>query len=141
MGIKTVVAAVAMATGCGNAAAESFMDIVMHQLLSKSAIAATGGYSTRGYLAGMLEPGATADWPLRVSAGQRMVVAGVCDADCTDVDLYVYDEAGVLVDQDVLDDDVPVVSFVAAGGGIYTVRVEMVICDEAPCGYGVAVLE
>ena len=69
-----------------------------------------------------------------LSAGAYMAVA-VCDADCTDVDLFVRNQDGRELGRDVLDDDVPVVEF-DAGGGRYRFEVAMQSCSTSSCGYG-----
>jgi hypothetical protein len=61
----------------------------------------------------------------------------VCDFDCSNVDLVVYDAGGSTVASDVLDDDVPVVEVdVRKGGGTYYFEVRMVECSTPGCGYG-----
>jgi hypothetical protein len=61
----------------------------------------------------------------------------VCDFDCTDVDLAVFDAGGTMVGSDQLTDDMPVVEFeVKKGGGHYYFAVQMVDCSTSTCGYG-----
>lgn len=61
----------------------------------------------------------------------------VCDFDCSDVDLAVYDAGGSLIGSDTLTDDMPVVEFeVRKGGGRYYIAVQMVDCSTGTCGYG-----
>jgi hypothetical protein len=68
--------------------------------------------------------------------GQALVLDGVCDASCTDVDLVVYGAGGEEVCADLLDDDVPIVEVPA---GSYEVEVRMVGCSAPECLYGVVV--
>ena len=63
-------------------------------------------------------------------------VVGVCDQDCSDVDLFLYDATGTLVDSDQLDDDVPIVS--VPGAGRYSAEVVMYECSTEVCYYGAA---
>lgn len=60
---------------------------------------------------------------------------GLCDNDCTDLDLVLLDSGGAVVDSDQLPDDYPIVT--APRPGSYTVEVRMAACADAPCRYGV----
>lgn len=66
-----------------------------------------------------------------------IVLIGVCDSDCTDVDLRVRGSSGV-IGEDVLADDVPIVPVTATERPL-TVNVIMTACSQNPCVYGVAV--
>ncbi|PNK59672.1 hypothetical protein [Psychrobacter sp. FDAARGOS_221] len=63
--------------------------------------------------------------------------AAVCDDDCTDIDLYVYDNNDKVVDLDDEDDDHPVVSFTAEYSGPYYAEVTMYECATKHCAYKV----
>lgn len=63
-------------------------------------------------------------------------ISGTCDSDCYDMDLYLYDSRGNLVDSDTLVDNYPVV--VAPYDGDFTVHVTMPNCSH-PSGCSVAV--
>ncbi len=56
-------------------------------------------------------------------------IYGSCDSDCTDLDLFLYDSAGTLVDSDTMLDAVPVVT--APSGGTYTIEVTMPSCTHS----------
>ena len=68
--------------------------------------------------------------------GQVLVLDGVCDESCTDVDLIVFGEDDEEVGADRLDDDVPIVEVPA---GSYEVEVRMIGCSAPECLYGVVV--
>ena len=70
-------------------------------------------------------------------SGDIMIV-GVCDNDCTDLDLRVRNAQGGVVGEDVLTDAIPVVP-APAGGRPLNIDVIMAACSQDPCVFGVAV--
>jgi len=98
-------------------------------------------YNLHGYAAfgwekrGQLRNGAEESFTVTLSGGAEYSLIGVCDADCENFDLYVTDEKGVAVTQDVEDDDFPVVYIKRAG--TFRVRAVMTKCTDAPCAFGV----
>jgi hypothetical protein len=74
-------------------------------------------------------------FPLDLQGGLEYQVYGVCDSDCEDLDLILYDPAGQEVDSDILTDAIPMLSFTAPSTGEYRVAVLMVTCTIEPCGY------
>jgi hypothetical protein len=76
--------------------------------------------------------------PLR--AGARYFVIGGCDSDCDDLDLRaVGRDARTALDEDVGDDDVPVLSFTARETGPHLLTVSMASCKTDLCYFGVRV--
>lgn len=76
----------------------------------------------------------------RLSAGGRYMIAGVCDADCSDLDLEVRGPNGQNVGADVEADDAPMVAFEATTTGDYTIEVQMASCSTSVCEFGVSIL-
>ncbi len=74
---------------------------------------------------------------IELDAGDSYALVGVCDVDCSDMDMFLYDAYGNELDRDVEDDDVPVVTLDTKYTGKYTIRVEMIACSENPCYYGI----
>ena len=70
------------------------------------------------------------------SRGARVAIIGVCDGDCTDLDLAIFDGAGREVMRDVRPDDVPELRFFVNEPGVYRLRVFMAACDREPCAFG-----
>ena len=62
---------------------------------------------------------------------------GVCDEDCSDIDLSLLDGYGNLVVEDIEVDDAPVIEFTVTASGDFTLGVEMYECSVEPCYYGV----
>lgn len=91
----------------------------------------------QGKVAGRLSQGASGTATLQAPAGPVAFI-GVCDENCSDVDLIVRDSSGREVGRDFEDDDVPLVVFEAATAGLYTVEVQMPGCNGT-CNWGVGV--
>jgi len=78
--------------------------------------------------------------PVTLRAGRNYRIYGACDADCSDMDLEIYDTNGDLADQDIAEDDTPYVQLTPARGGRYLVRVWLAQCENEPCALGVRVM-
>ena len=87
---------------------------------------------------GTLDVGGTAGVRVHSCLGIRYWVYGLCDGDCDDLDLTVYDSSAEILVSDVLPDDVPILSFTPAESGITTLSVDMVSCTGS-CDWAVHV--
>ena len=107
-------------------------------LLNQAASTATrnGMRRTHEPFIGSLRTGASENHTIQLNAGTSYSLIGVCDNDCSDLDMRVYDSNGRLVGEDVLTDDTPVVNVTPRRSGTYTVRAIMTTCSQAPCRYG-----
>jgi hypothetical protein len=72
---------------------------------------------------------------LEVGGDYRII--GVCDSDCGDLDLVLYDQNNIVVAQDNLADATPVVAVAPQWTGPFTVQAVMHNCTVAPCYYAV----
>ncbi len=72
---------------------------------------------------------------LELTAGSFLLI-GVCDGDCTDLDL-VLSADGEEIASDLEADDTPVLVVEVEEGGTLTLRVGMAVCSSGPCRYGV----
>jgi hypothetical protein len=88
-------------------------------------------------LGGALNNGTYEDVPISLSARQYFIV-GVCDGDCTDMDLRLF-APNSSVAEDVADDDSPMLAFTAATAGEHRLRVMMPACSSEPCAYGISI--
>ena len=86
---------------------------------------------------GALSEGHKSEFSVTLAPG-TYIVSGVCDADCTDLDLTVLSGTKELA-SDVLEDDVPMVTFTVSRQSSHTFRVEMAACSSEPCGWGARV--
>jgi hypothetical protein len=86
---------------------------------------------------GQLREGQNTSWTVRLNAGTEYRIVGVCDNDCSDVDLKLFNPAGTMVDEDIETDDVPVLSITPPATREYTIRAIMATCSVNPCRFGV----
>lgn len=90
--------------------------------------------STHEVVFEMIDDGDTYEIPYSFDRGEYRVI-GVCDIDCSDLDLRVYDPEGDIIAIDVELDDRPVVGFDVTRPGTYDVQVYMATCSREPCGF------
>jgi hypothetical protein len=69
--------------------------------------------------------------------GVQYAFAGTCDNDCTDLDLKLFNRAGVLQVEDTDSDAYPRILFTPASSGTYRLRIEMYRCTIEPCRFDV----
>jgi hypothetical protein len=92
----------------------------------------------RGPLGGSLDEGSTVNYSFQLVAGRSYTILGVCDNDCSDLDITMYDPQGNEVAEDVLTDDKPVASHTARRTGRYRATISMASCSTGACFYAVA---
>jgi len=126
--------------GGGNGGGDQW-EAQVARLLSQAASMATdnGMRRTHTPYIGSLREGATYNHTLQLNGGTAYSLIGVCDNDCSDLDLRLYDANGREVASDVLTDDTPVVNVTPRRTGTYTVRAIMTTCSSEPCRYGIGV--
>lgn len=73
-----------------------------------------------------------------LDAGTTYALVGVCDVDCSDLDLFVYDAGGRLLGSDTQTDDRPVVEVRVPYRQRVEIRARMYSCRDQPCYYGLA---
>jgi hypothetical protein len=136
--ITIAAAALALLAGTADAAAQDqWTQQVRAQLRSASGTFVSAGFaSVAEIVTGSLAEGRSHSVELELDAGVEYMIVGVCDVDCSDVDLFLRDRSGRVVDSDVEMDDVPVVTVTPQRTGSYILEVRMVACSAAPCRYG-----
>ncbi|HUR92601.1 MAG TPA: hypothetical protein VMY38_08010 [Gemmatimonadaceae bacterium] len=87
---------------------------------------------------GALDDDGVVQIQVTLRAGTRYAIGGVCDSDCSDLDLSVTSGTTV-VGSDVLSDDTPIVTFTAQNTGPYMVKITMATCSANPCSFGLMV--
>jgi hypothetical protein len=75
---------------------------------------------------------------ISLPSGGEYMIMGVCDNDCSDLDLALLKD-GVELRKDTTTDDWPLVSVTPTGSGSYQVRVTMYQCSTPNCGYQLTV--
>ncbi|MEN8145121.1 MAG: hypothetical protein ABFS14_09240 [Gemmatimonadota bacterium] len=96
-------------------------------------------YRTHEYQIDRLPDDRGVAFTVTLREGIQYQIASVCDRDCTDLDLEIYDEHGNLIDADHEADDLPVVGVEPLWTGRFTIRVSMHACTSEPCYFGVGV--
>ncbi|PPK88162.1 hypothetical protein CLV84_1127 [Neolewinella xylanilytica] len=74
---------------------------------------------------------------LELYGGVAYKIFAVCDGDCPDLDLKLYDEKGNLVDEDTLEDYTPIVEVSPTAPTRYRAKVIMYECETEPCYYAI----
>lgn len=77
--------------------------------------------------------------PITLRAGQEYRIFGVCDADCTDLDLRLLEGGATPISEDLAANDVPIVAIRPRVTGQYVIQVLMPGCANAPCYFAVNV--
>lgn len=87
---------------------------------------------------GTLRDDARESLTIELERGVDYLIIAVCDEDCTDVDLRLF-EGSNLVDEDVASDDFPIVSVTPSSTRTYRLEPTMASCSASTCRYGVAI--
>ena len=74
---------------------------------------------------------------INLHRGVNYAFVGVCDQDCQDIDLTLYDEGGNLIDSDTGNDDYPYIKVRPRWSGQFRVKVTMARCRANYCYYGI----
>lgn len=88
---------------------------------------------------GALRQGQSQSFPVNLGANVSYFISAECDMDCTDIDMWLYDENGNLIDEDVLDDDFPIVEVTPIRSAQFSLRLQMYACSIEPCGFQIVV--
>ncbi len=84
---------------------------------------------------GQMPQGQVMTHPVTLNVGGEYRIIGVCDNDCGDLDLILFDGYNNQIAQDQLADATPVVAVTPAQGGQFTVQAVMHNCTVNPCYY------
>lgn len=113
--------------------------IILGQLQQAQAALAQQGFQMIGQpYSGGLQQGQTWNVPAQLSTGVEYRVVGVCDRDCNDLDLVLFDGNGQPIVQDRSTSSQPVLGIQPSYSGAYTLQVQMYNCSVEPCYYAVA---
>ena len=130
--------AAALAAPVGLAAQNQWERVVRSQVREHSSYLTDHGYEMINEVyQGTLGNHEAEMLTIALQAGRAYAFLGVCDQDCRDMDLRLYDADGDEVDSDVSDDDWPVVKVTPSRAGRYSIKVVMASCTTDPCYYGV----
>lgn len=117
-----------------------FTDQVGQQLIGAATTLGLRGYRlTHDPYVSTLPDDSSKFLTINLRAGNSYALVGVCDEDCRDIDMRLYDENGNLVASDTATDDTPVVRVTPRWSGRFRVKVSMPSCSASSCYYGVGV--
>jgi len=114
---------------------ERQMTAVGNTVAEQGYVADPGAFHT-DMIVGTLRSGAHVGLEVDLEFGGEYMIVGVCDGDCSDLDLSLVDLNGNLLFEDELDDDAPILSFTAPRGGTHFLMIHMYACSVDPCSFG-----
>ncbi len=76
---------------------------------------------------------------ITLRAGVNYIIVAVCDQDCRDMDLRLFDENRNFIDEDMRPDAIPVVSVTPRRTATFRIQAIMSHCAAPECLYGVGV--
>ena len=113
---------------------------IANQITQAATLVKSQGYNPdRAPMMGSLNDDAEESIMVNLNAGTRYAFVGVCDNDCTDVDLQLFAGDGTKIAEDLDTDDKPVLQFTANYSGAHRMKVLMPSCNQNPCYYGVQI--
>lgn len=122
--------------------AQSYATQVWNQLQKAyNDVSDSSSFQLNNYIIGKLADGATDTWTFPLTRGKEYLIVGVCDNDCSDVDLTVKGGNGSVIVKDEEVDDTPVTRFRVTSSGRFTVEVTMADCKDEPCFFGFGLFE
>lgn len=71
--------------------------------------------------------------------GWTYKILAVCDEDCKDLDLCLFDENNNTIECDQKIDDLPLISITPRWTGEFKLRIKMFNCEINPCSYGIGI--
>lgn len=139
---KTIVtlAALACAIGASVARADRFEEQVGVQLLAGAVALTNRGYKlSHEVTVRKLPTGGMHTITMQLDEGSSYAITAVCDEDCVDIDLFLYDDNGNQIDKDTQRDDLPVVTVSPKWTATFRLHVLIPACNASRCTFGVGV--
>ncbi len=113
---------------------------VYDQLVAISELMLNEGYSkSHDFEVDYLNEDETDSYNITLRKGVTYKIVAVCDNDCEDIDLCMWDENGNQIDCDETEDDYPIMEVTPRWTGTFSFRVTMYDCGNNPCYFGIAV--
>ena len=110
-----------------------------NQIQQITAALAQQGFQMVGEpVSGSMPQGQASNVPVQMNVGYEFRIVGVCDADCGNHDLVIYDGYNTAIGRDTHADSQPVVGVLPSSSGVFTAQVQMISCTVAPCYFAVA---
>ena len=136
-----IVGGFAATLGSVSVSAESEYEEQVRRYLDRAtSIASENGFtSTHHRQSGQLNEGGTRSVTLALDRGVEYMIVGQCDNDCSDIDMWLYDQNGNEVDSDTQADDSPILRVTPVRSARFRYQIRMHSCSEEPCYYGIGV--
>jgi hypothetical protein len=115
-------------------------DVRLQLQIYKLAGLADGWIETHNEQFGILNHQKVNSYNFNLKANTSYKVIAVCDKNCKDLDLVLFDENNKEVSRDSSKDNMPIVEVIPKWTGKYNLKVVMYQCNTNPCFYGVTVL-
>ncbi len=140
LGVQCIVVVTLFATSTTALAQGQYVEQIRNQLnKARDILEARGFESTHDYKIDTLARSDAESTSLVLQKGVQYAIIGVCDKDCTDLDVKLYDENNHLIASDTTADDKPLVSVTPRWTGQFRILVSMYKCSSSPCYYGIGV--
>lgn len=139
-GVIALAAVMALSAAAPAVAQSEYRQQLQSQFDNARNLVSSDGYTVAiGPFIGMLNNGNRERFTIPVQKGVSYKVLGVCDNDCSDVDIKLFNMSGTNIGEDVLADDVPIVELIPTADGQVQIEVIMATCSQNPCYHGVEV--
>lgn len=136
------VATASLLIGSAAFAQDQWEEQVQAQLVNYSESLSEQGYTLTDVTTEYeLNDGDSDDFWIELSGGVEYGILGVCDNDCSDVDLEIFDSESNSMDSDYEVDDYPVLTLIPKKTRRFRIHVYMADCNIEPCSWGVGVYE
>lgn len=103
----------------------------------EAAMEADGFAKTHDYKIEKLRGDGTDTFRITLNRNVKYRIVAVCDRDCGDIDLRLFDENNNEVAKDTARDDTPMVTITPKWTGRFRIHVRMYDCRVSPCYYGI----
>lgn len=118
----------------------SHQQVVQTQLDLIEVLLKDKGYEkTHNYAYSSLNDDGTETYNFNLKKGWQYAIVAVCDNDCKDLDVCIYDENGNKIECDQSNDSTPIVEAAPIWTGEFKIKVTMYDCRSNPCYYGIGI--
>lgn len=126
--------------GASAAVAQDYRGHINTQLDLIKLVAARDGYrESHDRTIELVNGGQRPSHSITLRSGSDYIIAAVCDQDCNDVDLEVFDENGRSIGSDADSSDIAMVRISPRWTGSFSVRPHLYQCRIGTCFYGIGV--
>lgn len=118
----------------------AYEEKIEQELLTVTNLLAQEGFSpSHDYEIGSLLDGTNDYLTLFLRGNKKYAIIAICDEDCKDIDIKVFDDNNNLVAIDEKKDATPIVTISPRWSGKFTIKVSMYNCIENYCYYGLGI--